>query len=264
MTAGTRASFGEALKIQVRVLYALLMRESITRFGRANLGGLWLVAEPMIFTLGVATLWALSGLRHGTGISPVALAVTGYSSVLMWRNGVSRCAAALEQNRALLFHRNVHAVDVFAARIMLEALGATASFAVLALICAYFGWMPYPIDPLEVVMGWVMLAWFGAALAMLVGGATAFSSVVDKIWHPIAYLLFPLSGAAFMVSWLPQAMQRLVLWLPMVHGTEIIREGWFGTQVHAHYDIEYMAVSCILLSLSGLLVARRADRRVVP
>jgi ABC-type polysaccharide/polyol phosphate export permease len=264
MAAAARSSLGDALRIQGRVLYALLMRESITRFGRANLGALWLVVEPMIFTLGVATLWALSGLRHGTGISPVALAVTGYSSVLMWRNGVSRCGAALEQNRALLFHRNVHAVDVFAARILLEALGATASFAILALSCAYFGWMPYPVDPLKVVMGWVMLAWFGAGLAMLVGGATAFSSVVDKIWHPTAYLLFPLSGAAFMVNWLPQGMQRLVLWLPMVHGTEIIREGWFGSQIHAHYDFGYMTASCLLLSLGGMYVARMADRRVVP
>ncbi len=264
MAVATGESFRESLRIQGRVLYALLMRESITRFGRANLGALWLVAEPMIFTLGVATLWALSGLRHGTGISPVALAVTGYSSVLMWRNGVSRCGSALEQNRALLFHRNVRAIDVFAARILLEALGATASFALLALGCAYLGWMPYPVDPLKVITGWVLLAWFGAGLALLVGGATAFSGVVDKIWHPTAYLLFPLSGAAFMVAWLPQGMQRVVLWLPMVHGTEIIREGWFGTRMHAHYDMGYMTACCLLLSLGGLFVARRADRHVSP
>ena len=94
MTTAAGGSFDGALRIQGRVLFALLMRESITRFGRANLGSLWLVAEPMLFTLGVATLWGLSGLRHGSGVSPVALAVTGYSSVLMWRNAVSRCSSA--------------------------------------------------------------------------------------------------------------------------------------------------------------------------
>ena len=50
--------------IQRRVLHALLMREIITRFGRENLGVLWLVAEPMLFTLGVATLWTAAGLHR--------------------------------------------------------------------------------------------------------------------------------------------------------------------------------------------------------
>jgi len=44
MTTVEKGSFSDALRIQGRVLYALLMRESVTRFGRANLGALWLVA----------------------------------------------------------------------------------------------------------------------------------------------------------------------------------------------------------------------------
>ena len=55
---GRRTSFLHSLAIQLRVIRALLMREVITRFGRHNLGVLWLVAEPMIFTLGVAALWS--------------------------------------------------------------------------------------------------------------------------------------------------------------------------------------------------------------
>jgi capsular polysaccharide transport system permease protein len=57
MSTETAPSLLHSLGIQRRVLYALLMREIITRFGRENLGVLWLVAEPMLFTLGVATLW---------------------------------------------------------------------------------------------------------------------------------------------------------------------------------------------------------------
>src|SRR5882672_10818859 len=88
--------------IQRRVLYALLMREVITRFGRENLGVLWLVAEPMLFTLGVATLWTAGGLNHGSNMPIVAFAVTGYSSVLMWRNAATRSSTAIENNKPLL------------------------------------------------------------------------------------------------------------------------------------------------------------------
>ena len=54
---GRGTTFLNSLAIQGRVIHALLMREVITRFGRHNVGVLWLVGEPMLFTLGVAALW---------------------------------------------------------------------------------------------------------------------------------------------------------------------------------------------------------------
>jgi len=76
-----------------------LMREIITRFGRENLGVLWLVAEPMLFTLGVTTLWTAAGLHRGSPIPIVAFAVTGYSSVLMWRNSANRSGGAIAHTK---------------------------------------------------------------------------------------------------------------------------------------------------------------------
>src|SRR3984885_4476917 len=255
--------FLQSFAIQIRVLHALMMREVITRYGRDNLGVLWLVGEPMIFTIGVATLWSAAGLTHGgTGIPIVAFAVTGYSSVLMWRNATSQCSAGIEQNKPLLFHRSVLIVDVFLTRIALEIIGATSSFIVLAVFFTFIGWMPMPDDLMLVIEGWLMLAWFGASLALLVGGGTAFSNLVHRLWHPIAYLLFPMSGAAFMVEWLAKKLQDVVLVLPMVHGVELLRHGYFGSVVRTHYDIGYMATCCLVLSLCGLYVVREASRRV--
>src|ERR1700691_1264647 len=110
MTTESTPSLLHCLGIQRRVLHALLMREIITRFGRDNLGVLWLVGEPMLFTLGVGTLWMAAGLHHGSPIPIVAFAVTGYSSVLMWRNSASRATTAVAQNKPLLFHRNVRVI----------------------------------------------------------------------------------------------------------------------------------------------------------
>jgi capsular polysaccharide transport system permease protein len=60
--------FLKCLGIQLRVLHALMMRELITRYGRDNLGVLWLVGEPMIFTLGVTTLWHPNRCFRGYGL----------------------------------------------------------------------------------------------------------------------------------------------------------------------------------------------------
>jgi capsular polysaccharide transport system permease protein len=263
MATTSELSFFQSLAIQFRVLHALMMREVITRYGRDNLGVLWLIGEPMIFTLGVTTLWSLAKLSHGgTGIPIVAFAVTGYSSVLMWRNAASQCSAGIEQNKALLFHRSVLIIDVFLTRIALEIVGASGSFIILASFFTFIGWMPAPHDLSLVLAGWFMLAWFGASLALLVGAGTAFSPLVHRLWHPIAYLLFPLSGAAFMVEWLPKRLGELVLFLPMVHGVELLRHGYFGNVVRTHYDVAYMAECCLGLTLCGMYVMREASRSI--
>jgi capsular polysaccharide transport system permease protein len=263
VTDTSELSFLQCLTIQWRVLHALFLRELITRFGRDNLGVLWLVGEPMLFTLGVATLWSAIGLSHAaTSIPVVAFAVTGYSSVLMWRNATTRCSEGIEHSRPLLFHRRVLVIDVLLSRIALEIIGATGSFMVLATFFTYIDWMPMPNNLMLILGGWLMLAWFGTSLALFVGAACAFSSLVHRLWHPTAYLLFPMSGAAFMVDFLPQKLQQVVLFLPMVHGVELLRQGYFGNVVITHYDVAYMAKCCGILTFCGLYLVREASRRV--
>jgi ABC-type polysaccharide/polyol phosphate export permease len=84
------------------------------------------------------------------------------------------------------------------------------------------------------------------------------------LWHPAAYILFPLSGAAFLVDALPEAAQKVVLLLPMVHGVEYLREGYFGSQITAHYDMAYMALWNAILTLLGLAQTRKISRILVP
>jgi capsular polysaccharide transport system permease protein len=257
-----QASFRRSLAIQFRVIGALLLREIITRYGRRNLGFLWLFVEPMLFTLGVTALWSVAGLKHAATIPVVAFAVTGYSSILLWRNCASRCCMAINPNLGLLYHRNVRVLDLMLTRILLEVAGATASFIALSIVWISIGWMEPPDDVLTVVAAWLLLAWFGAALALILGGLTGFSEIWERFWHPTAYLLFPLSGAVFMVEWLPAKLRPFVLWLPMVHGVEFLRHGYFGSVVRAHYDLEYLTGACLGMTLVGLVLVRMAGRRV--
>ena len=101
--------------IQRRVISALVLREMLTRYGRHNIGFLWLFAEPMLFTVGVTFLWTATELMHGSDLPIVAFAITGYSSVLLWRNMPTRCIGALTPNLSLLYHRNVRPIDIYVA-----------------------------------------------------------------------------------------------------------------------------------------------------
>lgn len=262
-TQKPKFTLAKSLRIQSNVIVALILREILTRYGRHNIGFLWLFVEPMLFTLGVTALWTISGMHHSSDLPITAFALTGYSAVLLWRNMPARCVGSIEPNSALMYHRNVRIIDIFVSRVMLEAIGATISFALLSVIFIMLGMINPPEDILKLMEGWFLTAWFGASLAMLLGAWSEKSEIVEKLWHPAAYLLFPLSGAAYLVDALPKVAQSAVLWLPMVHGTELIRDGYFGSKINAHYDASYMALVSMGLTLAALALERKVSKEHV-
>jgi ABC-2 type transport system permease protein/capsular polysaccharide transport system permease protein len=246
------------------VIYALMMREVITRYGRHNIGFLWLFVEPMMFTLAVTLLWAGLRLNHVSALPITAFAVTGYSSILLWRNMPARLIGSVLPNLALMYHRQVKVIDIFASRLLIEFMGATISFIVLTIIFATFDWMSLPEDLLKVIEGWLMLTWFGCALAVLLGALAEDYEIIEKLWHPLAYMIMPLSGAGFIVDSLPQAGQDAILWLPMVNAVEYIREGFFGSVIVSHYDMAYMVEANMVLTVLGLAKTLKISREVIP
>lgn len=250
--------------VQKRVIGALLAREIITRYGRHNIGFLWLFVEPMIFTMGVTLLWTAMRNVHGSTLPIVAFGVTGYSTVLLWRGMPGRCIKAVEPNLALMYHRNVRMMDIYAARLLLEAGGATISFIALCMVLVATGWIRPPEDVLTIAIAWGLLAWFGAALAVLLGALSEESDLVVRLWTPVSYLTFPLSGAAFIVDALPKGAQDAILLVPMVHAAEMVREGYFGSSVRSHYDVGYLAAWCLGLSFVAVFKARATAAGVKP
>ena len=253
-----------SLAVQRRVIFALFMREIMTRFGRHNIGFLWLFVEPMIFTLGITALWTAMKSVHGSSLPITPFALTGYSSVLLWRNMPTRTIGAILPNLSLMYHRNVRVMDIYIARLLLEVAGATMSFAILTIIFISVGMVQPPEDILKVIWGWCMLAYCGFSMALMIGTLSERSELVDKIWHPLAYLIFPISGAAFIVEALPQDAQPVVLYIPMVHGLEYLREGFFGSMFHPIHDLSYMAIVSTVMLLIGVVQMRVVGRSVIP
>nr|WP_230950121.1 ABC transporter permease [Burkholderia cepacia] len=253
----------QSLRIQARVVHALIMREIITRYGRHNIGFAWLFAEPMLFTIGVIGLWSIvhksTSSQH---INIIAFAVTSYSTVLVWRNGVGRCALAITPNASLLFHRNVRVIDLFIARIALEIAGVTLSSVALLFGLALIGLIPPPANVLNMIFGWALLGWYTAAMGLVIGGLTEYSEVVERLWHPISYFQLPVSGAFVMTSYLPPSLREIVMLFPASNCAELFRYGYFGDEITPYYDIPYTCFVCLILTWLGLLIVRGASKRV--
>jgi ABC-type polysaccharide/polyol phosphate export permease len=246
-----------AWNIHRRVIGALLVRELLTRYGRNNIGFLWLFVEPAGFVVMITFIWSATRSIHGSDLPIVAFALTGYTSLLLWRNATARCIGAIRSNKPLLYHRQVTILDIFTARILLEIVAISTVLVGISLAFYALGWLELPEDALQVVQGWMLLAWFAAGLGLTIGGLSEKAEVVGRFWHPVSYILMTMSGVAFIVDALPPAAREHALWIPMINAVEYLREGWFGSAMRAHYDLPYLIGVNVALTLAGLSLVRQ-------
>lgn len=259
----TSTPLHRSLGIQFRAIGALLMRETLTRYGRRNIGFLWLFGEPMIFTLVIATFFTLTQGLHGSDLPIIPFAITGWSTVQLWKNGASRCTNAIRANTALLYHRNVTVLDFFAARLLLEVAGSTTSLVVLLGVFILLGIIDIPADPIMMIAAWLMLIWFTIGLGLTVGVLAELSEGFERAWTTMGFVLFQVSGVFFMLDWLPSKVQGWMLWVPMVNGVEMLRGGYYGPTVPTHYDLSYFATFNAILLLLGVFLVDRYKHSAV-
>jgi capsular polysaccharide transport system permease protein len=250
----------EGWGIQVRVIHALMIRELVTRFGRENIGFLWIMAEPLLFGILVAALWrVLHGpTEHGMGV--VAFAVTGYIPVTLFRNGVSRSIAIFSVNSSLLYHRQVTILDLVLARFLVEMAGGMMAYVFIAAVLMVFNEFPLPSDVGLLVAGWLLYALFTLALSLVVAPLSEMSEVLEKFMPVTTYIMIPVSGLFSMASWMTPGVRRYFLWSPFVNCMEMMRKGVFGDTITVYYNI-WNPIGCsMVVVMIGLALCRRVRK----
>ena len=253
----------QTARLQARVIGALLLRELNTRFGRENIGFLWVVAEPALFCIGVTLMWGAIKPAHEHGVPVVAFVITGYVPLTMWRHCVFRAVKAFEANGSLLFHRQVTPLDIILARVILEVYGTIIAGLLVSGVAVLVGAMDPPADLGLLYLGTLYHIAFCLNCALLFASLSERSEVLEKFVSAFTYLAIPFSGAFTMVDWMPQGFQHILLWSPSVHSVEMIRAGQFGEAVHAHYDLVYATWINAALLLVGLSLTLRSRRYIV-
>ncbi|MGI4952455.1 MAG: ABC transporter permease [Janthinobacterium lividum] len=256
-------SLFRSFALQGRVIMALIMREIHTRYGRENIGFLWVIGEPILFCGGVAIVWTAIRPAHEHGLPVTAIVITGYVPLTMWRHAIGRAVKAFESNGSLLFHRQVTPLDIITARVALEVAGTIMAGIVVMLGAIITGFMDPPADLGLIYLGLIYHTFFCYASALLISALSETSELVEKSVSVISYLSIPFSGAFTMVDWVPVQAQAILLWSPSVHNLEMIRAGQFGPSVHAIYDLYYDTWMTALMVLIGLSLTLRVRRHLV-
>lgn len=239
------------------------MREMTTRFGREGIGFLWVVGEPLLFCLGVLVMWGLvkPAYEHGVRLGP--LVMTGYMSLLIYRHMISFSIGALNANIGLMYHRQVGIMHIFLARNLMEFAGGTAAFIIVYLTLLVMGQVGPPKDWLLLYGGWILVGWTGFGIAMIFAGLTLRFEVMERVAPLLTYAMIPLSGAFFMVSWLPAQYREPFLWVPFPNAIEMVRAGVFGEFVDTYYHADYALLSGGVMLFVGMILLAGAKNRIV-
>lgn len=252
----TNLTLIELFYTQIRVIFALIMRETLTRYGRENIGFLWVVGEPILFCGGVAVVWTAVRPSHEHGLQMTAMVITGYIPLTMFRHAISRSTKAYEVNSSLLYHKLVTPLDIILARTSLEVLGVLIAAILITFGAVSLGYMALPVDWGLTYAGLAFIIFFSYGISFIFAYLTERSDTLEKAVGVINYLSLPWTGAFIMIEWLPPRYR----WIledtsPLANAIELMRSGVFGSKVVAHYSLPYLFYTTFITFLVGLYLS---------
>lgn len=250
-------------RVQRRVIGALMTRELLTRFGRENIGFLWIMVEPILFAGLVGLVWRYMKGPEEHGVSVVAFAASGYIPLTLFRHAVTRSMRAFSVNGSLLYHRQIKVLDFILVRFLIEVIGAMMAFLFMGAVLYVLNEFPIPADVGALIFGWFLYCLFTFSLCLVLAPLSEVSETLEKFIPVTLYVMIPFSGAFTMVSWMTPNLEKFMLLSPFVSPMELMRYGIFGDSVNAKWDISVPLACSVALMVVGLVLCRRVRRTLV-
>jgi capsular polysaccharide transport system permease protein len=238
------------------------MRELTTRYGRENIGFLWIIAEPLFFTGAVSVLWSQIRTPFENGIPIVSFVITGYLPMILVRQTVNYSVNAARTNSNLLYHRQITPLHLFLARIIIEFIGVSAAFVVVVIFLNVIGLMDPPKDFGLLLGGWLILAWMVLGMALIMGALGEIFDFVERLVQIVTYIYIPLSGSFIMAATVAPSFRKTLLILPFIHCHEMIRAGYFGEFIPTFYNPTYAMTWAAGFTVLGLILMQLVRSRI--
>lgn len=250
----------DALTVQARVVFAFILRDMHTRFGRSRLGYFWAIFEPLTVIVSMALIFSVMDRGSPLNVNIYLFFFTGIIPWQLFSRGASMMGNVIESSATLLTYPQVTVVDVIIARIILE-FSTTIVVCIIYLTALYFWGM---FDHIEnILMAIVVLM-----LSILLGASFGLVGAVIKLYLPsyssfqslIIRVLFFVSGAFFIADTLPSTVTDVLWYNPVLHLVEWERSVFFYGFESQFYEPLYPILWMLCLGFLGL-AGERATRR---
>lgn len=247
---------------------ALFLREAVARLSSGRAAWLWILLEPVAHLVFLTVLFEAVRQIWLPGVEGALFITTGVLGFLIARNTVMRCKDAISANLALMTYRQVHPIDTVLVRAALEAALVVISGLVLLTGLGLLGYNVMPYDVLQVLLAVAMLWLVGIGVGLILSVISEMIPELGKLSAMVFHPLYILSAVMYPAAVVPAAYRDVFLLNPLVHGIELIREGYFSpyqyhtiSGVSAAYIMGFAMVTiCLGLALHVRFVHRIVER----
>ena len=216
-----------ALSVQGRVLYALILREALGKYGKSKLGYLWAFIEPLIQILVLVLVFSELGRESPVGGDLAWFFVTGIVPWFLYHNISHRLSGALGANQALMAYPQVTAMDVLLARAILEMVTLFVVFLALFLGLSVVGRANPVFDGFHILMALGGLSCFSFGIGLINAAIRLHFDSWDKVFSAFNRPLYFVSGVFFSVTSLPYPLKEWLQWNPIFQFVEWHRSGFY-------------------------------------
>ncbi len=256
-------SITDSFNTQCRVIFALMMREVHTLYGKTKLGYLWAIIKT---AMGISVMWlfrAICGMSKPHGMSVLSFLVVGYVLWHIMTSGMLKCMKAIESNKTLLTYPQVTPIDVMVARCVVILCTEVVSAASLLLVGFYLGY-EFHISNVGGILYALALAFIiGLGMGMILSSLNSYFPTLEHIVPIIFRFLMFASGVMFSVTMFTGRIGNWILWNPFLQIIEFTRTctsyGYPADFVSHPYLIQLAIYSLVL----GLLLERFTRKRLL-
>ena len=118
----------QSLKVMGRVIFAIMIRESRTRYGSSNIGYAWAIVDPLVTLAVFVGVFSLLGRSSPIPAPMTVFFVTAIVPLFFWRGSIGQAANAVRASLGLLSYPQVMPADVVIGRLCLEAATTVVVF----------------------------------------------------------------------------------------------------------------------------------------
>jgi capsular polysaccharide transport system permease protein len=209
-----------------------------------------------------AAFYSTFGHMAAPGTNIVAFITCGIIPFSLFRDTSSRCMVAISANMGLLFYPQVRPLDLVIARVVLEIVTFIIVFALFLLGVGLWEGALNVESWLEMLSGLLLAGGLGAAFGLLCCGLSVFNDNVEHLLPPLLRPLIWFSAVFHPVASVPNGYRDVLLWNPLVHATEMVRDGCFPGYNARYIDPWYPLGWIFVMLFLGLTLERAARRRL--
>lgn len=244
-------------KIQRDVIYALLLRELASRFGKSRGGFVWVLLEPVAHLL--VPIFIFSFIRHRMvpGVEYPVFLFYGFLPFLLFKAICLQIVDGVNAGQGLLSYRQVLLMDVFVAKAMAHCVIQAIVFTIVLVGLAMLGFHILPLRPVELAGILLLTVVLAFGLGVLLAALASIIPDARPIIHVMFMPLYFISGILFPVTRFSDEWIRLLAINPVLHLVELSRVAGVEGYVPMKYlNLGYPVALALIATLIGLMLYR--------